>query len=90
MSTPKTPNLEIETTVINQGFVIISEAIDRETIDALIAQLPLLQNKDKNTRKNKNYGTRDILNLVPQFRQFANSRINPQGRSSIVASNVGI
>jgi ectoine hydroxylase-related dioxygenase (phytanoyl-CoA dioxygenase family) len=90
MSINATPNLELKTIIINEGFAIISEAIDREMIDALIAQLPLLQNKDKNTRKNKNYGTRDILNLVPQFRQFANSKLLMSSVESILGNNIRV
>jgi ectoine hydroxylase-related dioxygenase (phytanoyl-CoA dioxygenase family) len=56
-----------------EGFSIISGSIDSETIDYLIAQLSSFQNKGKNISKGKDYGVRDILNLVPKFRQFANS-----------------
>jgi ectoine hydroxylase-related dioxygenase (phytanoyl-CoA dioxygenase family) len=82
--------LELKTTVIQEGFAIISGAIDRETIDFLIAQLSLLQSKSKNTRKNENYGTRDIFNLVPQFRQFANSNLLMPSVESILGDNTRV
>ncbi len=60
-------------TTIEEGFSIISGAIDLETINELIDRLASIPNKSKTTRKGvANYGRRDILNLVPKFRQFAN------------------
>jgi hypothetical protein len=48
----------------------------------------LIQNKSKIDRKGfANYGVRDILNLVPKFRQFANSDLLKSVVEPILGSN---